>query len=116
MHIARRSDEDFTFRDLAVPAGTVCFAAVPSANRDPAAYEDPMRFDMKRDTKRANLNFGWGSHVCIGAPLARMEMVRAMEVLVRRWERVELAGEMRQTASLGVVTVKELPLRITPAS
>jgi cytochrome P450 len=58
----------------------LCFAA---ANRDPAVYEHPDVFDTDRTTTR-HLGFGHGRHVCLGAPLARLEMRTGLRELVRR--------------------------------
>ena len=113
--ITRVSDEDTVFRDLPVPAGTVLFATVPSAHLDPEAYVDVERFDLRRSDRRANLNYGSGNHYCIGASLARMEMTRVLEVLVRRWEHVELADEPATYGNIGVYAVERLPLAVTLA-
>jgi cytochrome P450 len=57
---------------VAVTPGTPVFALLRAANRDPAAFPDPDRFDIGRDGQ-AHLSFGGGSHICIGAALARLE-------------------------------------------
>jgi len=66
-----------------IPAGELIFLAVPVANRDPEAYEDPDRWDMDRAPK-PHVGFGLGSHFCLGAYLARAELGIGMEVLLRR--------------------------------
>lgn len=55
-----------------VAPGTPIFALLRAANRDPEAFPDPDRFDIGRDGQ-AHLSFGGGSHICIGAALARLE-------------------------------------------
>lgn len=113
MCIGRVADEDVVVGGVEVPAGTVVFGSVPSAHRDPAAHPDPLRFDPTRADRAANLNYGSGGHHCLGAALARMEMIGTLEVLTRRWRRIEPAGDPVLDVSVGVVTVESLPLAVT---
>jgi cytochrome P450 len=62
--------------------GDTVYLVFGAANRDPARWEDPHRFDVRREAK-PNLTFGSGVHVCIGGPLARMETRIALETLLR---------------------------------
>jgi cytochrome P450 len=55
---------------------------VAAANRDPSRWEDPNRFDVTRPFQ-ANLGWGGGPHVCIGASLARLEIKIAVEELLK---------------------------------
>jgi hypothetical protein len=62
-----------------------------SANRDPSAFEDPERFDITRKHV-PHVAFGGGSHICIGAPLARIEAKRALSGLISRYPALSLVG------------------------
>jgi cytochrome P450 len=61
-----------------------------AAHRDPAAFDDPDRFDVGREPN-AHLGLGAGNHYCLGAPLARLEAEVAITRLLQRFPRHELA-------------------------
>lgn len=64
-----------------------------AANRDPRAFAEPDRFDVGRANADRHIGFGGGIHVCIGAPLARIELEASLRTLVTRCPRLELVGE-----------------------
>ena len=64
-----------------------------AANRDPAVFDEPDRFDIHRSNARNHLTFGWGIHRCLGAALAKAELVVAVQKLVARMPRLRCAGE-----------------------
>ncbi|MEV0091227.1 cytochrome P450 [Streptomyces sp. NPDC050738] len=64
--------------------GELVLVALSDANRDPARYEDPDRFDIARHEARSHLSFGHGIHYCLGAPLARLEARIAIRSLLER--------------------------------
>ena len=74
------------------PAGTFVLANTLAANRDPAIYNDADRFDITRKHV-PHVAFGGGSHICIGAPLARIEARRALVKLFERFPDLHLAGD-----------------------
>ncbi|WP_329124981.1 cytochrome P450 family protein [Streptomyces sp. NBC_01465] len=64
--------------------GELVLVALSDANRDPARYQDPDRFDIRRTDARSHLSFGHGIHYCLGAPLARLEARIAIRSLLER--------------------------------
>jgi cytochrome P450 len=97
---ARYVTEDVDFHGTAVPAGSVLTCILSAANRDERQFPDPDRFDIHRRLSQSVV-FGHGIHMCLGAPLARLELRVALEeVLDRfpRWE-IDLAGAKRSRSS-----------------
>ena len=84
----RLAGYDMEFAGVELKADEMLFAFLSAANRDPARWPDADRFDVRRELKahlghQPHFGFGWGPHICIGAPLARLEGKAAMEVLLR---------------------------------
>ena len=71
-------------------AGQAMSLSLRAANRDPETYEDPHRFDVSRK-HRPHVAFGGGAHICIGAPLARLEAQVALSMLFQRFPTLSLA-------------------------
>lgn len=70
--------------------GDAVIVLIGAANRDPARFMEPDRFDISR-RGRASLAFGTGAHVCIGASLSLMEAELVLAALLRRWPQMRLA-------------------------
>jgi cytochrome P450 len=80
----RRTRQAVEIGGVPVPANANLLALLGSANRDPAVFEDPERFDIHRKNAKDHLAFGHGSHICLGAPLARLEARVVIEELGQR--------------------------------
>jgi len=72
-----------------IPAGEVCVLFNGAANRDPAAFSDPDRLDVRRSSNH-HLSFGLGRHTCLGQSQARMELWGAFDVMLRRLPKLRL--------------------------
>jgi cytochrome P450 len=104
--------EDAEFGGFRIPTDTEVWPILWSANRDPARFPEPERFDVGRANARDHLAFGGGTHLCLGAHLARMEAQEAIGALVARAPRLELACErIEWGASLFRVPAR-LPVRV----
>lgn len=113
---ARIALEDIEYRDVTFPEGTLIFACAATANRDPAEYAEPDRFDIAAERGRAKpLTFGAGPHFCLGANLARAELQEAFAFLARHMRELELDGEPVYDTPLGIYGLLELPIRFAPA-
>jgi len=67
-----------------IPSGSAMLVRYSAANRDPAIFPDPHRFDVARANADEHLAFGGGVHFCLGAQLARAEMLKSFEALLER--------------------------------
>ncbi len=78
--------------DLTLEPGQKVAALLGAGNRDPAVFEDPDTFRPDRNPN-PHLAFGAGLHFCVGAPLARMELVESLSLLLRRMPDLALVGD-----------------------
>ena len=84
--------EPQTFHGREFKPGDRVFLMMNSANRDPRAYDDPDRVDLARHGP-PHLTFGFGAHICLGFPLARLEGQIALPALLARWRHIEPTGQ-----------------------
>jgi cytochrome P450 family 142 subfamily A polypeptide 1 len=82
-----------------------------SANRDPAHFDDPERLDLTRYPNR-HLAFGFGTHFCLGASLARMEIRLFLEELAQRVKSLRLAGPVEEMPNAFVYGLKSAELEL----
>ena len=87
-----------------------------AANRDPQRFPRPDRFDPDRAGADAHLSFGAGLHFCVGAPLARLELVTALPVLFRRLPGLSLAAPPAYADRYHFRGLERLRIRIDPAT
>lgn len=109
--LTRTVREPIEISGTTLPSGDRVFLSLAAANRDPARFREPDRFDIRRADNR-HIAFGHGPHFCIGAPLARMETRIAFEQLLARTTALELDGELDWADNLVLRGLRRLPLRI----
>jgi hypothetical protein len=101
-------------RGKTLKPGDRVFIMLNAANRDPEVYEQPDRLHLDRGGP-AHLTFGFGMHICLGFPLARMEGQVALPAVVRHWPRIKLAVPEDRVPWLNSMVFRgmtSLPLRV----
>ena len=94
-----------------LPAGTFITIGIGAANRDPAQFPDPERFDVGRKPNR-HVAFGQGDHACSGMNVARMEGRIALGRLLARFAKIELAGAPERDRRIRFRGFRRLPVRV----
>jgi cytochrome P450 len=89
--LSRLAVEPTEVGGVAIPAGAIVTVNIGGANLDPRHFVDPDRFDFDRPGVRDNISFSRGSHACIGAPLARMEVRVALEQFLSRTSDIRIS-------------------------
>lgn len=90
--VDRYATTDVALAGASIAAGDLVTVSLAGANRDPAVFADPDRFDLHRPNAKQHLAFAAGPHVCIGMDLARLEAVVAVRTLLARHPDVRLAA------------------------
>ncbi|MBW2424079.1 MAG: cytochrome P450 [Deltaproteobacteria bacterium] len=119
-YFSRTATRDSELRGERIREGDKVTIWYPSANRDESVFEDPFRFDVRREPN-PHVSFGAGGpHFCLGANLARMELRIVFEELLAGLDDIELEGpvERHQTAwDMAVFgSFKRMPIRVAGAS
>ncbi|MEW9338399.1 cytochrome P450 [Streptomyces tanashiensis] len=116
--IRRFPTTDIQIGDTVVPAGDTVLLCLASAHRDPLRYPDPDRFDIGRQDK-AHLALGHGLHYCLGAPLARLQIRVALEVITGSLPGLALSvppEKLSWRRTFRSHALKQLPITLKPGS
>ena len=110
----RQTMEDVELSGQHIPANQVVLAWTASANRDPARFPDPNRFNIEREPNR-HLAFGHGIHFCVGAPLARLEAKIALPMMLQQFKNLQRVKGVPITVRSGIVfMIGSLPITFQP--
>ncbi|MBY8856589.1 cytochrome P450 [Nocardia sp. CA2R105] len=113
-NLYRYTRTDYQIGDVTIPSGSRVLLSFGAANRDPHAFEAPDEYRADRNP-RSHIAFGYGPHMCLGAPLARMEAQAVLRELVQRVTRISLAGPTTWSTNSSLRGPTTLPIRLTPA-
>jgi cytochrome P450 len=108
----RRAAQDTVLGGVQIPADSTMLLVYGAANRDPETFENPDDFIPERSNIREHMAFGHGSHVCVGAGLARMEAVAALQAIAGVVDRLEVLDPTNLTylPSFFLRGIVELPV------
>ncbi|GAA4196464.1 cytochrome P450 [Streptosporangium oxazolinicum] len=103
--------EDVSVGGIDIPRGTEVALLFGSANRDPEVFADPGRLDVGR-ADNPHISFGAGIHFCLGAPLARVELVESFGALLRKAPKMELVNEPTWGPGYVIRGLESLQIRV----
>jgi cytochrome P450 len=110
----RQTKADVELAGQHLPANQVVLAWTASANRDPARFSDPDRFDIEREPNR-HLAFGHGIHFCVGAPLARLEARITLPMMLQQLKDIRRVEGVPIMVHAGIVfVIRSLPITFQP--
>ncbi len=109
-NVPRITHKDIEYRDVLIPEGSMLFIPVSIAGRDPAAFQDPDKYDPERTDKNRHIAFGRGAHVCLGQFIARAQIAEGLHLIAQRLVNPRLAGAVTWRPFFGVWGLKELPI------
>jgi cytochrome P450 len=110
----RAATRDTELRGVAIRAGDPLVIFYPSANRDEEVFAEPDRFDIRRDPNPHVAFGGGGSHFCLGASLARLEIRCLFDELLDRVHALELNGPVERLHSWFINGPRRMPVRFRP--
>jgi cytochrome P450 len=111
-YMRRTATEDTEVAGQQVKEGDKLALWYVSGNRDSGAFEDPHRFDVRRDPNPHQGFGGGGRHFCMGAGLARLELKLWIEETLRRFPELELDGECERVSSTFLNQFRTMPVRL----
>lgn len=109
----RTATRDMLIGDTVIPQGEKILMFLGSANRDPAIWHVPDRFDLNRNPS-GHVGFGMGVHQCVGQHVARLEAEALMVALTRRFRRIEPVGAPRRHHNNTLRAFESLPIALIP--
>ena len=110
----RTALEDTELRGQKVREGDKLLLLYQSGNRDERVFDEPKKFDVSRNPNDHVAFGGYGTHFCLGAPLARLELQIMFEELLRRLPDLEIDGELPLRPSNFIVGIEEMPVVFSP--
>jgi cytochrome P450 len=99
----RMATRDTELGGVKIPAGAFLDVAAGAANRDPAKFDEPDKFNIFRQSQHRHFAFAFGPHICIGQHLARVEMTRALHAILDRLPNLRLDPDKPKPEIRGIM-------------
>lgn len=114
IHMRRTALKDFELGGEKISKGDKVVMWYLSGNRDEDVFDDADAFRIDRPNARQHVSFGYGIHRCMGNRLAEMQLRTLWEEIQKRFQAVELAGEVVRLPNNFIRGIKEVPVRLVP--
>ena len=114
----RETSEDVILHETLIPKGSVVNVRYASANLDEVVFDAPELLNLERQNARKHLAFGFGTHYCMGAPLARREILLSFKALVERIDHmwfIEGANDFTHHQNFCLRALRELHIGFEPS-
>lgn len=108
-HFVRTATDDFNISGQKIAKGESVALFYPAANRDPRVFENPDSFQVDR-ARNPHYTFGIGEHVCLGAPVARLEIQILFDELLNHMDRCEATATASRLRALPICGYRDLPI------
>jgi cytochrome P450 len=113
-YMRRTATKDVELSGQKIAKGEKVVMYYGAANRDPAIFEDPDRFDASRANADKHIAFGYGPHVCLGKRVAQLQLETVYEQLLGRFPDIAYTGEIDYAPNTFVHAIRRLPVAFTP--
>ena len=112
IHMRRTALADIELGGKKIKEGDKVVMWYLSGNRDESVFEDPEKFIIDRSNARAHVAFGFGVHRCMGNRLAEMQLCVLWEEIMKRYDRVEIVGDVERLPNNFIRGIKDVPVRL----
>ncbi len=116
--LSRTAAVDVDLHGVTIPAGSTVLIGYAAANRDDRVFDEADSFDLEREDAKKHLAFGFGTHFCLGAPLARRELLHGFTALVDRFEEMWFlpSTDLTIAPNYFLRALQKLEIGFTPAA
>ena len=113
--LAKKIQEDYELGSKQIKKGDKVIMWYLSGNRDESVFEDAEKMIIDRPNARSHVAFGFGVHRCMGNRLAEMQLRILWEEIVKRFDKVEVVGEVERLPNNFIRGIKDVPVILHPA-